>query len=116
MVSEFEQVRQTDPVPDFSLVLCALFRGWIASADIETGFQTMPDKIQSELVTISIHTAPQEFVQGALHIGHPREVNALFPSCFKEVVREIVCHRRTKRLRRVGLQNSEKVGNAGRRA
>lgn len=62
-------------------VFSALHLGGGSRVLILQQFQTMPDKTQNELVTIGIHRTPQEFVQEGLSVGHPADVNALFPGC-----------------------------------
>lgn len=79
-VSEFREILPR------SRVLSILFRGYIASAGTEQGFQHDQIGNQQELTSIGIQRSPSEFVHEALHIGRPVEVNALFPNCIRRSV------------------------------
>eukprot|EP00438_Fugacium_kawagutii_P023335 Skav221486 [mRNA] locus=scaffold1514:194152:200600:- [translate_table: standard] len=82
------------------------------STDIQQGTQQgfeeyVSDKVHGEVITVGIHRSPKEFIQEALIVGHPTEVQAVFPSCIRKVVdetlsqsHESIARKRTAELRR----------------
>lgn len=117
MVSEFREVVQwpaQDPLPPYSRKLSTPFRGYTASANTAEGFKESSEKLEKSLITIGIHRSPEEFIHEALRIGHPSEVQTLFPSCIRTVVDDILskthetlARERTAELRRWTLMISD---------
>lgn len=62
------------------------FRTFIASARTDRVNKRAEDLAPHQGVTKAIHRSPEEFIHEALRIGHPAEVNALFPSCVGQAV------------------------------
>ena len=88
MVSEFSKVLQwpkDQPLPPLSRTLSTPFRGWIASTKSAEAFPK-PDQSDKEYVTIGIHRSPEAFVEAAVKVGHPTELQTIFPKSIRQAV------------------------------
>ena len=95
---EFKQVICQDsqtPLPTHARLLSTPKRGCVASAKESKGNQ----------VTVGVHFSPEEFLNDAVRLCHPKEHNSLFP---KEV-RATIAHLSSKTVYQIALECTEEV-------